>query len=102
MPKIDMFTMIEQIRKYNFWDGNHPELGFQRTDYIKKIYASIGNNLVKVLVGQRRAGKSFVLRQLAQQLLDEARELGKKLEAGKVEVKIKVGEGGRAFKLESF
>ena len=34
---------------------------------------------------------------VAQQLLDDARELGKKLEAGKVEVKIKVGDGGRAF-----
>ena len=34
---------------------------------------------------------------VAQQLLDEARELAKKLEAGKVELQIKVGEGGRAF-----
>ena len=34
---------------------------------------------------------------VAQQLWDEAKELGKKLEAGKVELKIKVGEGGRAF-----
>lgn len=34
---------------------------------------------------------------VAQQLLDDAKELGKKLEAGKVEVKIKVGDGGRAF-----
>ena len=31
MPQIDMFTMIEQIRKYNFWDGNRPKLGFLRT-----------------------------------------------------------------------
>lgn len=34
---------------------------------------------------------------VAQQLLDEAKELGKKIEAGKIEVKIKVGEGGRTF-----
>ena len=34
---------------------------------------------------------------LAQQLLDEAKELGTKLAAGKIELKIKVGEGGRAF-----
>lgn len=34
---------------------------------------------------------------VAQQLLDDAKELGKKLEAGKVEIKIKVGEGGRTF-----
>jgi large subunit ribosomal protein L9 len=34
---------------------------------------------------------------VAQQQLDDAKELGKKIEAGKVEVKIKVGEGGRTF-----
>lgn len=34
---------------------------------------------------------------VAQQLWDDAKELGKKLEAGKVELSIKVGEGGRAF-----
>ena len=34
---------------------------------------------------------------LAQQLLGEAKELGTKLAAGKIELKIKVGEGGRAF-----
>ena len=34
---------------------------------------------------------------VAQQLWDEAKELGAKLGAGKIELKIKVGEGGRAF-----
>ena len=34
---------------------------------------------------------------IAQQILDEAKELGKKIEAGKVELAIKIGEGGRAF-----
>ena len=34
---------------------------------------------------------------VAKQIFDDARELGKKLEAGKVELSIKVGEGGRAF-----
>jgi large subunit ribosomal protein L9 len=34
---------------------------------------------------------------VAQQQLDDAKELAKKIEAGKVEVKIKVGEGGRTF-----
>ena len=34
---------------------------------------------------------------VAQQILDEAKELAKKVEAGKVEVKIKVGDGGRTF-----
>lgn len=34
---------------------------------------------------------------LAQEQLEEAQMLGKKIEAGKVELAIKVGEGGRAF-----
>lgn len=34
---------------------------------------------------------------VAQQILDEAKELAKKIEAGKVELAIKIGEGGRAF-----
>ena len=34
---------------------------------------------------------------VAQEIWDEAKELGKKLEAGKVELAIKFGEGGRAF-----
>lgn len=34
---------------------------------------------------------------VAQELLEEAQELGKKIEAGKVELSIKVGEGGRTF-----
>ena len=34
---------------------------------------------------------------VAQQQLDDAKELAKKLEAGKVELAIKMGEGGRAF-----
>ena len=34
---------------------------------------------------------------IAQEQLEEAQELGKKIEAGKVELAIKVGEGGRTY-----
>ena len=34
---------------------------------------------------------------IVQEQLEEAQELGKKIEAGKVELAIKVGEGGRTF-----
>lgn len=34
---------------------------------------------------------------LAQEILEAAKELGKKLEAGKIELSIKTGEGGKAF-----
>lgn len=61
--------MIAPIRKYNFWDENPIDLGYPRTFYTKKIGQYIDNRLIKVLVGQRRAGKSYILRQIAAQLI---------------------------------
>jgi predicted AAA+ superfamily ATPase len=61
------FTGLE---KYNFWDGNVPELGFPRGNYTDKLFDYTGNKLVKVLVGQRRAGKSYILRQIAHRLIE--------------------------------
>ena len=36
--------------------------------YTDKIGNFVGNNLVKVLIGQRRSGKSYILRQIASSL----------------------------------
>lgn len=58
------------LAKYNFWDGNVPALGFPRKDYTDSIFNYTGNKLVKVLVGQRRVGKSYLLRQIAKRLID--------------------------------
>jgi len=57
------------IQKYNFWDEKTIELGFYRADYADKIFTYTGNRLVKVLIGQRRTGKSYILRQLANKLI---------------------------------
>jgi predicted AAA+ superfamily ATPase len=65
-----MKEYFEKIRKYNFWNGNVPNLGFVRKTYTDKIMNFTSNRLVKVLVGQRRAGKSYLLRQVAKQLID--------------------------------
>lgn len=66
-----MVEIINSIRKYNFWDGNPIDLGYPRTFYTDKISQYVGNKLVKVLVGQRRAGKSYILRQIASKLISE-------------------------------
>jgi predicted AAA+ superfamily ATPase len=58
------------IKKYNFWDEKSPELGYYRADYTDKILTYTGNRLVKVLIGQRRTGKSYILRQLANKLIE--------------------------------
>ena len=66
-----MIEIINFIRKYNFGDGNPLDLGYIRTFYTGKIGKYVGNKLVKVLVGQRRAGKSYILRQIASQLISQ-------------------------------
>lgn len=66
-----MVEVINSIRKYNYWDGKPVESGYPRTLYTDKIGQYIGNKLVKVLVGQRRVGKSYILRQIASRLITQ-------------------------------
>lgn len=66
-----MIGIINSIRKYNYWDGKPVESGYPRTLYTDKIGQYIGNKLVKVLVGQRRVGKSYILRQIASKLITQ-------------------------------
>ena len=62
------------LEKYNFWDGNIPVLGYLRKHYTDEIADYIGNKLVKVLVGQRRSGKSYILQQIAHRLIEQGVE----------------------------
>jgi len=64
-----MNEIISSIAKYNFWDGNLPETGFEREVYLEKIEKFSGNKLIKVIVGQRRSGKSYILRQIINRLI---------------------------------
>ncbi len=61
--------MIDSIRKYNFWNNKNLNLGYLRNYYLDRIRTYVGNSLVKVLVGQRRVGKSYILRQIASELI---------------------------------
>ena len=59
------------IRNYNFWDKPLPSLGLLREKYIDKLSSFIGNKLIKVLTGQRRSGKSYLLRQIIYKLINQ-------------------------------
>ena len=48
---------------------NLPQNITQRPHYIKKVEPFIGKNIIKVFVGQRRVGKSYLLFQIIQHLL---------------------------------
>ena len=47
---------------------------FKRTIYLNRIHPFIGKQLIKVITGQRRVGKSFLLFQL----MDEIKKTDKK------------------------
>jgi len=56
--------VINILRKYNFWDNQQVKVGFERLDYLGKLSSFVGNSLIKVITGQRRTGKSYLMRQL--------------------------------------
>ncbi|MDR1022465.1 MAG: ATP-binding protein [Prevotellaceae bacterium] len=65
-----MDEKIALLRRHNLWDGNTFDWGYKRNAYTDKIADCTGNRLIKVLVGQRRSGKSYILRQVARLLVD--------------------------------
>ncbi len=65
-----MDKKIEALQRYNFWDKEVLKTGFSRSYYLDKVSKYINNSLIKVLVGQRRSGKSFLMRQIVAQLIE--------------------------------
>lgn len=66
----NMADSFAKLEKYNSWNNNYPSVGFIRDSYLDKINDFLGSKLIKVLVGQRRVGKSYLLRQIIRRLLE--------------------------------
>ena len=66
-----MKILLEKISKYNTWEGLPFDIGFERGNYLEQIKSYIGNKLIKVIVGQRRTGKSYIMRQIINFLISE-------------------------------
>ena len=64
-----MTENLQRIARYNPWGGNDISGGFRREQYLQKISLYSGNRLIKVLTGQRRSGKSYILRQIVMDLV---------------------------------
>lgn len=70
MHKISiMKEKLASVQKYNLWFENTIDCGFPRPLYTHMITRYLGGRLIKVLTGQRRVGKSYILRQIAMQLV---------------------------------
>jgi predicted AAA+ superfamily ATPase len=63
-----MSEYFELISRYNFWNST-PKTGYKRLRYLKWLKQFEDNRLIKVLVGKRRVGKSYVLRQYIEELI---------------------------------
>jgi len=61
--------MLDELKKYNYWEGQDIDTGYFRKHYIDNITDYLDNRLVKVILGQRRVGKSYLLRMIINMLL---------------------------------
>lgn len=66
-----MDEILKKLEKYNYWRKQAIKTGFTRKYYLLKIKKYTNNSLVKVLLGQRRTGKSYLLRQIISALIKE-------------------------------
>ncbi len=62
--------MISELAKINPWNGVFEVNGLRRKSYIDKITPFIGSKLIKVLTGQRRSGKSHLMKTIIQYLIE--------------------------------
>ncbi|HSW61218.1 MAG TPA: AAA family ATPase, partial [bacterium] len=62
--------MLEMITKINPWSSAFEVDGLKRKKYMEKMIPFLGSNLIKVLTGQRRSGKSHLMRSMIKHLID--------------------------------
>jgi predicted AAA+ superfamily ATPase len=71
MKDSGMTEIIKKLEKHNPWSGKTPKaIGWPRKSYLDQIRPMMGNRLIKVILGQRRAGKSTLLRQIMAEMLE--------------------------------
>ncbi len=57
------------LDKYNFWRGQAIEFGYLRPLYLNQLELFLDSSLVKVILGQRRCGKSRLMRMAIHHLM---------------------------------
>lgn len=67
------------LDKYNFWGENDIEYGHLRPTYLTQIERFLDNSLIKVILGQRRCGKSRLMRMTMKHLIDHYHVLNKNI-----------------------
>lgn len=65
--------ILDILVDWNFWRRELPT-GIERREYLSRAKELLGTGHVLTLLGARRAGKSFLMRQIAQKLMAEGRD----------------------------
>ncbi len=65
-----MTNVFQILSQYNFWNKNVP-IGFKRSKYLEKMRNLLNSKTIKVLIGQRRSGKSVLMRQIISELIEK-------------------------------
>ncbi len=61
--------ILNILEKYNFWGDQVIDCGYPRDAYLKQLQGYLDNALVKVILGQRRSGKSRIMRMMIHHLI---------------------------------
>lgn len=61
--------IIQILNDWNFWN-NELKIGIPRQGYLSRLHDLFSSNFVIAITGPRRAGKSFIMRQMAKRLID--------------------------------
>jgi predicted AAA+ superfamily ATPase len=65
---MDKEDILRVLTEWNFW-GKGLETGIPRKQYVTRAREFLDSNMVVAVMGVRRAGKSFIVRQLARELI---------------------------------
>ncbi|MBI5391137.1 ATP-binding protein [Candidatus Woesearchaeota archaeon] len=65
---MDKHQIIELLLDWNFWK-KELEAGMPRHGYLKQCHSLLKSNVIVTITGIRRSGKSYILRQLMQDLI---------------------------------
>lgn len=67
-----MTEIFKHLEKYNFWAKKEKvPTGFLRKEALQQLQPYFGSRLIKVIIGQRRVGKSYLLRQVIDALRNQ-------------------------------
>ncbi len=65
--------LLEILHDWNFWK-NELDIGKERATYLKKSLRLLKTNVVVAVIGVRRAGKSYLMRQMIKKMIEKGKK----------------------------